>query len=147
MSGRPEQTFYKDDIVIQSFTENSAGYMGVVVDATWDPFLRSYKHQYICQYMTGTINGQVFPKRQWYPGSCLQCLGRTPSGQRSLTAPNGHMRMYWRKSAERQILKGREGSLSGHRPALRRDSGYDLIVKMNSLLIWWGVELAGIIHL
>lgn len=65
MSDQPEQKFYKNDIVIESITERGIkkGYMGVVMKATWDPFLLSHNYEYIRQYMTPKINGQVVPKR------------------------------------------------------------------------------------
>ncbi|KAI7777033.1 hypothetical protein LA080_004193 [Diaporthe eres] len=111
MSGLPQQKFYKHDIVIHCSADeedNDGGYMGVVVGAEWQPFLRSYSYEYNFAY---------------------NALDRTPSGSRLLSVPSLQMSRMSTKSAGSQILRGREGNLRGHVPALRREIRDDLTLK------------------
>lgn len=51
MSNKSKRWFEKRDIVI----DNERGAMGYVVDWEWNPNVRSYIYEYICEYRTPEI--------------------------------------------------------------------------------------------
>lgn len=118
MSNQPNQQFYVGDKVI----DTQRKLMGIVTWYEWEPVMHDYTYEYKCTYMTDELEDlrYVVPKSRWSPEFCLQHLGPTPFGLRSLTPPrNGtHMGVIWRQLLATQDLVRKEGRVHEAGPAL-----------------------------